>query len=148
MVVRTDGLSIGVAAKRIKSPDLLPRRLNEARGQLLQLGTRITHGVIALDVTFMTNPAGAVVISEHMPTGPPVAAQLTARPVNAITRTVQSWARHPDTLRLTCGVLVTASATQYTTRDGGVIQSSHVHNLILDPTSRHALARLRAAAEK
>lgn len=159
IVVVVGGLRVGVAAKRPKSWAQLARRLRDGVRQLQREGRahRITHGVLAIDVTDLANPEGDIFLTSEIPTGPPVAAQLTARVKDRVVDYVQrrmSKEAKTEGLQLNAAVLVFAAATHIVQdgRDLGTMNSRQIDSLTLRDRRRemhfdHAVQALRKAAE-
>ncbi len=150
IVVATDHHAIGIAAKRIKSLASLQSRLRDARRQLRRQGRGesplIDHGLIALDVTYATNPKGLVPLVYSAP-GQPAAAQSTAQLDAPVSDVVRAWANDGPELRLVASILVYAAMTEYDPKTGTITDGACIRNLILDRGSQEVLAPLAEAIQ-
>jgi hypothetical protein len=146
LIVECDDLSIGIAAKRVKSWGQLRKRLDEAREQLARRWRRVTNGVIALDVTSMTNPEGLVSWSGGVPDEQNRAAVFTSMVRRPIADALSRWDEEGFLPRLACGVLVRASVVHYLPDEGGAVGAHHFRMCGADVGRKFVRDRLRMAA--
>jgi hypothetical protein len=145
LVLKGRDLLLGVAAKRIKSLAQLDRRLREGRDQLLARRGSVSHGYVAIDVTFAANPDRTVVISNDLPTGEPAAAELTAVVRDQVEQEVRRWPKPQHANGLVCGVLLFAAVTHYVPSEETVVSSASFRCLGIGRIFRPLRARIQSA---
>ena len=143
VVIEVGGLFFGFAAKRPKNRKRIRERLRGAFKQLRREGAnnQITHGLAALDLTFLANPQGLPVVPNTETAPASAAMELVVLPeVRYIVETdMLSELLGGKDLRLTCGVLLFGAITAFLPDVGGVVNRGNFQVLRLDPTYRGAL---------
>ncbi len=152
LVVQIDSLFFGIAAKRLKSPAKLKVRLKEGVGQCVDAGGRgaITHGIVALDVSHVSNPDSHPALYNTAQTATSAAWDLI---VSRVARRIEG-KRMMDSIlervdvRLACGVLLFGAVTAIEKESGGIINSGRFQLLKLGPDHREVLERFMSAMRK
>lgn len=144
-----DGLLvIGLAAKRPKSFKRLQGRMNEARDQLRKQRNNITHGLVAIEATFLANPETRHNLIPEWSKDLESADSLTDQVFEHAKRIVPSWGKPKEDLHLTTGVLVIGSALYYMGTPPGTVVQTQVLSILLNENGRFVISRLRNAAQR
>ena len=62
VILQVRGSTVGIAAKRPKTPKKIERRLREARNQIERVGK---PGIVAIDVSVVQNPRNGIIVVDH-----------------------------------------------------------------------------------
>jgi|GEM_PF-1569097 len=120
----------GIAVKRPKALGTLRRNIKKAARQLWREGfgePSITHGLLAIDVTFLANEEGRAVVDPDLPAGAESADRMLVGPVADYLEStdLMSGLLHKldsDHVRLCSAVVLVGAVTQLE-KSGGVINS-------------------------
>lgn len=149
LVVEVDGLYFGFAAKRLKSSTQFRPRAKKGFEQLQLQGDshRITHGILALDVSAMHNPNAVAAISKTIQSKSSPARDLLIRPAEKQVKDFNYFSdlRGRSKSRLTCGILLCGSMSLLAPEIGGAANYADFSLLRLGCDHREALDALNEA---
>lgn len=145
IVVHVDQFRVGIAAKRPKSYDRLKARMNHARDQLHTQRARLTHGLIAIDATFMGNPELKAPRLLNTSDPKPLASQITSAVKSRLRPIIDPWGKAPSDLHLTGGALIVGTCLYYVAQ--ATVVQTLIHSLRFHAASQTVLTKLRSAAQ-